>query len=71
MIAYHQRRGTPKSGTDWRDLAMLLITFPELKQEHGLVAERLQTARVAPDVLAVWRDLVAQELRLEDEADEF
>lgn len=71
VIAYHHRRGKPKSGTDWRDLAMLLLTFPELKQEHGLVAERLQTAQVAPDVLAVWRDLVAQELRLEDEDDEF
>jgi Nucleotidyl transferase AbiEii toxin, Type IV TA system len=28
VIAYHQRRGQPKSGTDWRDLAMLLLTFP-------------------------------------------
>jgi Nucleotidyl transferase AbiEii toxin, Type IV TA system len=71
VIAYYQRRGRPKSGTDWRDLAMLLITFPQLKQEHGLVAERLHTAGVAPEVLAVWRDLVAQELRLEDEDDAF
>jgi len=27
VIAYHQRRGKPKSGTDWRDLVMLLLTF--------------------------------------------
>jgi hypothetical protein len=26
--AYYQRRGRPKSGTDWRDLALLLLTFP-------------------------------------------
>ncbi len=71
VIAYHQRRGKPKSGTDWRDLAMLLITFPELKQEHGLVAERLHVAGATPEVLAVWRDLVAQDLRLEDEDDAF
>lgn len=71
MVAYHQRRGKPKFGTDWRDLAMVLLTFPELKQEHGLVAERLQTAGVAPEVLAVWGDLVAQELRLEGEDDEY
>jgi hypothetical protein len=71
VISYYQRRGKPKSGTDWRDLALLLITFPALKQEHGLVAERLQAAGVAPEVMAVWCDLVAQELRLEDEDDEF
>lgn len=71
VISYHQRRGKPKSGTDWRDLALLLITFPELKQEQGRVFERLQAAVVNPDVMAVWRDLVAQDLQLEDEDDEF
>lgn len=71
VIAYYQRRGKPKSGTDWRDIAMLLLTFPALKQEQGLVAERLHTAGAAPEVLAVWRDLAAQELELEDEDDEF
>ncbi|NJO82006.1 MAG: nucleotidyl transferase AbiEii/AbiGii toxin family protein [Blastochloris sp.] len=71
VTSYYQRRGKPKSGTDWRDLALLLITFPALKQEDGLVAERLQKAGAVPEVLAVWRDLVAQELRLEDEDDEF
>src|SRR5258708_2280861 len=35
VIAYHARRGQPKAGTDWRDLAMLLLTFPELKQEQS------------------------------------
>src|SRR5436309_7148155 len=34
VISYHGRRGQPKSGTDWRDLAMLLLAFPELKQEE-------------------------------------
>jgi hypothetical protein len=29
--AFHQRRGKPKSGTDWRDIAMLLLAFPDLK----------------------------------------
>ncbi len=29
VIAYHRRRGQPKAGTDWRDLAMLLLRFPE------------------------------------------
>ena len=30
-----RRHGTPKSGTDWRDLAVLLLAFPELKTELG------------------------------------
>src|SRR5260370_30783035 len=28
VIAYHARRGQPKAGTDCRDLAILLLTFP-------------------------------------------
>jgi hypothetical protein len=35
--AYYQRRGRPKSGTDWRALALLLLTFPELKRDPGPV----------------------------------
>lgn len=71
VIAYHQRRGQPKSGTDWRDLAMLLLTFPALKREPGPVTGRLQAAGAGPDVLAVWEELVAQEIRPADDNDEF
>jgi len=71
VIAYHQRRGQPKSGTDWRDLAMLLLKFPELKRDSGPVLDRLQAAGASPKVLAVWKELVAQELRPTEEDDEF
>lgn len=71
VTAYYGRRGKPKSGTDWRDLALLLLTFPELKQEQGLVAERLQAVGATPGALAVWRELVAQELTLPDDDDEY
>jgi hypothetical protein len=71
VIAYHQRRGRPKSGTDWRDVAMLLLTFPELKREQGPVADRLSDAGAGPEVLAAWSELAAQELRPADEDDEF
>ncbi|HEX6384048.1 MAG TPA: nucleotidyl transferase AbiEii/AbiGii toxin family protein [Anaerolineae bacterium] len=37
VISYYQRQGKPKSGTDWRDLAMLLLAFPELKTSAILV----------------------------------
>ena len=63
VIAYQQRRGQPKSGTDWRDLAMLLLRFPALKRDPGPVADRLRAAGAAPEALAVWKELVAQEIR--------
>ena len=65
--AYYQRRGRPKSGTDWRDLALLLLTFPELKCDPGPVSTCLQAAGADPAVLTVWQELVAQEIRPEDE----
>ncbi len=71
VISYHQRKGKPKAGTDWRDLAMLLLTFPDLKQETGLVFERLHTAAAVPEVFALWRDIVAREILPEDEDDDF
>ena len=37
VISYHSRRGKPKSGTDWRDLAVLLLRFPELKENISAV----------------------------------
>jgi hypothetical protein len=67
VIAYHQRRGNPKSGTDWRDLAMLLLTFPDLKSESGPVAALLRAAGADPEVMAVWRGIVAQEIHAADE----
>ncbi len=71
VIAYHQRRGQPKSGTDWRDVAMLLLTFPELKSENGLVAERLKIDDASSEVINLWNDLVKQEIQSTNEDDEF
>lgn len=68
VIAYCQRRGQPKSGTDWRDLALLLLAFPALKQESGPVAERLQAAGADQAVMDAWRELVTQQFSVgEDE----
>jgi hypothetical protein len=71
VIAYHLRRGQPKSGTDWRDIAMLLLAFPELKQDHGLVTERLKAEKAGEEVLKLWRELANQEIQTTDEDDEF
>jgi len=71
VMAYYRRRGQPKSGTDWRDLAMLLLAFPEFKRDQSLVAECLRTAGADPAVLTLWQELVAQEIHSEDEEGEF
>jgi hypothetical protein len=71
VIAYHSRRGQPKAGTDWRDLAMLLLTFPELKKEHGAVSEALRSMNAGEDVMKAWNELVAQEIVEPEDDSEF
>ncbi len=67
VIAYTRRQGKPKSGTDWRDIALLLLTFPELKQESGEVRERLVNAAAGEQILTNWKEFVAQEIMPEDD----
>ncbi len=71
VTAYWKRRGKPKAGTDWRDIAMLLLTFPDLKCDPGPVTQRLTAANAETEVLAAWRDLVQQELQPVDEDEDF
>ncbi|MGD1931463.1 MAG: nucleotidyl transferase AbiEii/AbiGii toxin family protein [Leptolyngbyaceae cyanobacterium] len=63
VIAFYKRRGKPKAGTDWRDIAMLLLTFPEFKENPSLVANTLQNAQASAEVLAVWQDLAQQDIQ--------
>jgi hypothetical protein len=71
VIAYHQRRGQPKSGTDWRDVTMLLLAFPELKQNRGLVSERLKAENAGDEAMKLWRELVDLEIQSTEDDDEF
>ena len=71
MKAYHRRKHKPKAGTDWRDLAHLLLTFPKLKTEEGPVKERLVAAGAESGMPVPWRQLVAAQILPEDEDDEF
>jgi len=71
VIAYHLRRGQPKSGTDWRDIAMLLLAFPDLKVSDGLVAERLRAENAGEEVIKLWQELVNQKIQTADEDDGF
>ena len=69
VIAYQRRRGQPKSGTDWRDLASLLLKFPDLKTDSGPVRDALTDRGVEGDVVFAWESVVRQELEPGD--DEF
>jgi hypothetical protein len=71
VVSYTQRRGSPKAGTDWRDLAVLLLRFPDLKSNTGPVEDRLIAMNADAKTLAVWRELVAQDISSGEEDDEF
>lgn len=71
VISHYQRLGKSKSWTDRRDLIVLLLAFPELKHDPGLVTNCLRNAEAAQNVLAIWRELVAQELFPEGDDDDF
>lgn len=71
VTAYCRRRGQPKSGTDWRDLAMLLLKFPDLRRDSGPVRDSLTSAGAGAAVLEAWKEILAQEILPENEDDEF
>jgi hypothetical protein len=62
VIAYTRRKGQPKSGTDWRDIAELLLAEPTLKQLSGSVNDRLIAAQAEQNVLDEWGRIVATEI---------
>jgi hypothetical protein len=61
------RRNTPKGMTDAADLRRLLLAFPELKTEEGLVTDVLQEGGASDEALGAWRDLVAEKIEPDDE----
>jgi hypothetical protein len=71
VIAYQHRLGSPKSGTDWRDIAILLLRFPKLKSEIGPVRRRLIAAGADAAVLSAWDRIVKQRIAPQPEEDEF
>jgi hypothetical protein len=69
IVSLDSRKGKPKAGTDWRDLAVLLLRFPELKIDAGEVFNILQRRKVDRKVFDAWRKIVAQDLQVEDDED--
>ena len=63
VISFQSRYGKPKSWTDRRDLAVLLLRFPELKEK---VAENLHSKNVGDAVLETWAEIARQDFQLEE-----
>ena len=64
VISFKSRYGKPKSWTDRRDIAVLLLRFPELKEK---VAENLRVKNVGEAVLKVWTEISEENFQFEDE----
>jgi hypothetical protein len=71
VCSYHSRKGQPKGFSDMRDLAILFLTFPELKSESGPVSAALKTLGATAEEMNTWRELVAQEIRPTNDDDKF
>jgi hypothetical protein len=71
VISLHSRRGQPKSGTDWRDVAMLLLAFPNLKVESGPVSDILSLLGATEEEMKTWSEVVHQEISKPDDDAEF
>ncbi len=71
VVSYYSRRGKPKAFSDMRDLAMLLLAFPDLKNELGPVDEALKSLGAREEVMNAWRNLVAEEISQPNDEDKF
>ncbi len=64
VIPFQSRYGKPKSWTDRRDIAVLLLRFPELKEK---VAENLRAKNAGEAVLKVWTEISEENFQFEGE----
>jgi hypothetical protein len=70
VISYTRRKGQPKGDTDLRDIKVMLLTYPALKQLEGPVRERLIAARADEAILAAWEEVTAMEMTSDDARDD-
>ena len=63
LIALSQRAAQPKGITDGVDIHRLLLAYPQLKTEQGLVHDELLRKNASPSAIAKWREYVAADLQ--------
>jgi hypothetical protein len=68
-ISYYQWRGQPESWTDWQDVEMILLAFPELKHESSRVLNCLISAGATKKILELWGEVMGIKIELEEDED--
>ena len=71
VISVAARSTQPKGDTDRRDLKLLLLSYPQLKVESGVVMERLLAGGAGRAAIEEWSRLVASIIEPETPDDEF
>jgi hypothetical protein len=71
VISASSRSKTAKGLIDAADLRRLILVFPHLKSNEGLVRDRLAAAGADERALAAWEEFSSQEIVPEDEDAEF
>lgn len=67
--SYAARRNQIKGDTDRVDIRRMLASFPELRELHGEVEEKLISDHVPKEILDIWYDFVEE--RLDPDSDEY
>lgn len=65
VISFHSRKGKPKSGTDWRDIGVLLLRFPDLREG----VSKILLEKADKTVLESWSEISSQDFRTDDDGD--
>ena len=69
VLSYESRRGKPKAGTDWRDIGVLLLRFPELKVTAGEITDVLTSRGASDYALGFWKQMVERDFSEDDDDD--
>jgi hypothetical protein len=68
VVSVDARRGREKGLSDRLDLHRLLRSFPQLREEDGVIGERLRALSAPPTAFAVWREILVE--RIEPDEDD-
>lgn len=63
VISLAARHGRPKAGSDWRDVASLLLAYPHLKAGEGEVLDRLRANGAIDAAIREWHSVVQSEIQ--------
>jgi len=69
VVSMTSRSQTAKGATDLADIRRLLLTFPDLRNPEGPVADRLRESGAPAAALETWREIATHEIVPENDDD--